>query len=192
MKTTLIGLALMGMMTACNDNASQTKQDSGQTNESEKAVKNQAPSVAKSAEVTEVIAGYLQIKNALAADNAKDAATGGKALADALKNVSEQALDTAQRKVYDDVKDDIKEHAKHISVNDAKIAHQREHFDMLSKDLYDLVKALKPSQTLYQDHCPMYNEGKGANWISEVKEIKNPYLGKKMPDCGSVRETITQ
>ncbi len=36
----------------------------------------------------------------------------------------------------------------------------------------------------------MANDGKGAIWLSEVKEIKNPYLGSKMPDCGSVKETI--
>jgi hypothetical protein len=36
----------------------------------------------------------------------------------------------------------------------------------------------------------MYNNNKGASWLSETKEIKNPYLGKKMPDCGEVKEEI--
>jgi hypothetical protein len=27
-------------------------------------------------------------------------------------------------------------------------------------------------------------------WLSETKEIKNPYLGQKMPDCGTVEEEI--
>jgi hypothetical protein len=109
-----------------------------------------------------------------------------------MQQVDENALNADQKKVYADVKDDIKEHAEHISTNGNKIAHQREHFDMLSKDMYDLVKVVKPSQTLYHDRCPMYNDGKGATWLSEVKEIKNPYLGKKMPDCGTVQEEIKQ
>jgi hypothetical protein len=36
----------------------------------------------------------------------------------------------------------------------------------------------------------MYNDGKGANWLSETKEIANPYLGKSMPTCGSVKEEL--
>ena len=36
----------------------------------------------------------------------------------------------------------------------------------------------------------MANDKKGAFWISESKEIKNPYLGKKMPTCGEVKEEI--
>jgi hypothetical protein len=36
----------------------------------------------------------------------------------------------------------------------------------------------------------MYNNNKGADWISEKKEISNPYLGKEMPTCGTVKEEL--
>jgi hypothetical protein len=36
----------------------------------------------------------------------------------------------------------------------------------------------------------MYNENKGAMWISEMKEVKNPYFGAKMLTCGTVEEVI--
>ncbi len=36
----------------------------------------------------------------------------------------------------------------------------------------------------------MYNDGKGGIWLSETKEIKNPYLGGKMPKCGTVQKEI--
>ena len=45
-------------------------------------------------------------------------------------------------------------------------------------------------QKLYQDFCPMANDGKGAIWISEVKEIKNPYYGAEMLSCGSLKKTF--
>jgi hypothetical protein len=35
----------------------------------------------------------------------------------------------------------------------------------------------------------MYDNGK-ATWLSEIKEIKNPYLGKKMDTCGAIKETL--
>jgi hypothetical protein len=75
-------------------------------------------------------------------------------------------------------------------MNGNNIKHQREHFETLSKDVYDLVKTFGAGETMYKDFCPMYNNNKGAAWLSETKEIKNPYLGKKMTTCGEVKETI--
>lgn len=139
----------------------------------------------------EIIAGYLQLKNALAKDNGKDAATAGNTMVATLAKVDMKTLPEAQMKSYMDIADDLKEHAEHIGANASKIEHQREHFVMMSKDITDLIKSFgNGGQTLYKDFCPMANDGKGATWISEVKEIKNPYLGSKMPDCGSIKETI--
>jgi predicted small secreted protein len=191
MKTIIIGFAIAAAaLTACNngDKSKETTKSSDTTQTT-----GQAPVTAtKAASATELVANYLQLKNALTNDNGKDAATACKALSETVQKVDEGSLTAGQKKVFDDVKDDIKENAEHISTNGGKIAHQREHFDMLSKDMYDVVKAFGSGQTLYQDHCPMYNDGKGANWLSEVKEIKNPYLGKKMPNCGTVKEEIKQ
>jgi len=36
----------------------------------------------------------------------------------------------------------------------------------------------------------MFNDGKGANWLSESKAISNPYLGKSMLNCGTVKKEI--
>jgi predicted S18 family serine protease len=142
------------------------------------------------ASINEIVAGYLNVKNALASDNGKEAATAGKEIVNAMNKLDKASLTAEQKKVYEDVEDDAKEHAQHISTNADKIDHQREHFDMLSQDMYDLVKTFGAGQTLYKDFCPMYNNNKGAAWLSETKEIKNPYLGKKMSDCGSIKEEI--
>lgn len=139
----------------------------------------------------DILAGYLQMKNALAKDDGKDAAAAGSSMVTTLGKVDMKGLSDVQMKSYMDIADDMKEHAEHIGANAGKIEHQREHFIMLSKDIADLVKSFgNGGQTLYKDFCPMANDGKGAIWISEVKEIKNPYLGSKMPDCGTVKETI--
>lgn len=131
------------------------------------------------------------MKNALANDNTKDAATAGKSLQAEFINFDTKALSEGQAKIFNDIADDAKEHAEHIGANAGNIRHQREHFVMLSKDMADLIKTFgNGGQTLYKDFCPMANNDKGAIWISELKEIKNPYLGKAMPTCGSVKETI--
>jgi len=36
----------------------------------------------------------------------------------------------------------------------------------------------------------MYNDGKGANWLSTENGVKNPYYGSQMLNCGKTIETI--
>ena len=43
---------------------------------------------------------------------------------------------------------------------------------------------------VYVQYCPMAFNDKGASWISSSKEIRNPYFGDKMMNCGEVKETI--
>jgi len=133
---------------------------------------------------------YLQVKNALANGKASEAGDASKKMYDAMKGFDKSLLTAEQKKVYDQNEDDLREHAEHISKSTSDIEHQRDHFSMMSEDMYSLVKAFGPGKALYHDHCPMAKQGKGAMWLSETKEIKNPYLGEKMPDCGDVEEEI--
>jgi uncharacterized protein DUF3347 len=133
---------------------------------------------------------YLHVKNALVNNSGNEAASGGKAMAEAMDKLDKSLLTAEQKKVYDDIEDDLKEHAEHIGKNSGDIKHQREHFVMMSEDVYDLAKAFGGGQTLYHDHCPMANDNKGAMWLSETREVKNPYFGGKMNECVKVQEVI--
>ena len=46
------------------------------------------------------------------------------------------------------------------------------------------------SGTVYYQYCPMANGDKGAFWLSEVNEIRNPYFGDEMLRCGETRDTL--
>ena len=140
--------------------------------------------------IKEIVSNYLKLKNALTKDDSKNAAAAGNAIVANLAALDANSLPAAQKKAFADVADDAKEHAEHIGANAGKLDHQREHFAMLSKDMNDLIKTFGAGQKLYQDFCPMYNDGKGATWISETKEIKNPYYGSKMLTCGSVKKEL--
>ena len=43
---------------------------------------------------------------------------------------------------------------------------------------------------LYLVQCPMALKGKGATWLTDTNEVRNPYFGATMLDCGSVIETL--
>lgn len=71
------------------------------------------------------------------------------------------------------------------------IEQQRMAFEQISNNMFTLVKtaALKNAK-IYRQYCPMAFNDKGAYWLSTDEEIKNPYFGKKMLECGEVTETI--
>ncbi|WP_261512273.1 DUF3347 domain-containing protein [Chryseobacterium paludis] len=142
----------------------------------------------KNFSIDPIIRDYLILKNALVADNDQAVAKAGKQLFTTLRNVNMKAIPADKHKEYMDIAEDAKENAEHIGNNAGKVDHQREHMASLSNDIADLIAAFGTTQKLYQDHCPMYNDGKGAIWISETKAIKNPYYGDKMLTCGSVKK----
>ena len=190
-------IAATVVLAACNNSSSakkETNKDTVQTTATNVDTSTK-PAIASAAanqpaSIKEIVAGYLQMKNAFAKDDSKEASAAGNEMVKTFANFNKSALTAEQTKIYNDIEDDAREHAEHIGSNAGKIEHQREHFDMLSKDVYQLVKTFGGGQKLYYDHCPMYNDGKGANWISETREIKNPYYGKSMSTCGSVKEEL--
>lgn len=135
-----------------------------------------------------VVSRYLELKEALAADNSQQAAEAGKNLAAALENFDAESYDAGQQQELKEITEDAKEHAEHIS--ESEIGHQREHFVTLSTDVADLVAITGTPKTLYQQYCPMYNNNKGGMWLSASEEIKNPYFGAKMLNCGEVQKEI--
>jgi len=144
----------------------------------------------KTSKATAVLNSYLELKNALVADNSEVAATAGKTLLDALVKFDQSSIAEAQKQEVIDIIEDAREHAEHISENSGKMDHQREHFEIVSRDIQDLIAITGTDRVLYKTFCPMYNNKKGAIWLSETKEIKNPYYGSKMMKCGEIQEEI--
>ena len=56
--------------------------------------------------------------------------------------------------------------------------------------MFEVMKVIKPAYLVYYDHCPMYNDGKGGDWISKESSIKNPFYGSQMLTCGKIVETL--
>lgn len=145
---------------------------------------------AKNFSIAPIVKDYLALKNALVADNDKTAASAGKQLFRTLKNVDMKSIPANKYQQYMEIAENVKENAEHIGDSAGKIAHQREHLASLSKDVSDLIVLIGTNQKLYQDYCPMYNDGKGTVWISETRAIKNPYYGSQMITCGYVKKEL--
>jgi len=132
---------------------------------------------------------YFAIKDALIKGDGKTAAAKAKELYAAVDVVPMDKLSTAQHTVWMKYMKDISYNAEHIK-GTTEVDHQREHFAKLSPAMYEVMKGIKADYPVYYDHCPMYNDGKGADWLSKESGIKNPYYGSQMLTCGSTKETI--
>lgn len=140
-------------------------------------------------ELSVVFEKYFEIKDALVGTNGKSAAEKAKELTTAIKNVNMDKLTTEQHAVWMNVQKDLAEGAEHIS-GTANTELQRGHFVTLTTAIYKLQKVSKTEVPVYYQFCPMANGGKGANWLSKEKPIKNPYYGSQMMSCGKTVEIM--
>ena len=191
----IVFLAIIAItLFACNSNKPSENQNKGGDNQILTQANSETTSTASSAatpfSIEEIVNQYLQIKNGLANDNGAEAADGGNAFVESIARIDINSLSSEKKKIWEDIYSDAKEMAEHIGENAGKLEHQREHFEILSKDMYDLVKAFGSKQVLYKYFDSMYNNGKGAFWLNETKEIKNPYMGKAMSNSGTLEEEI--
>jgi len=140
--------------------------------------------------IRDIVDGYLKVKNALVSDDATAAANGAVLISDAAGKLDKSLLSAEQKKSYDAVESSVKEHAAGIANNAADIQRQRSHFSNLSESVYTLVKTFGAGRAVYHDHCPMARDNQGAMWISEARDVRNPYFGAGMLTCGTVEEVI--
>ncbi|WP_378186441.1 DUF3347 domain-containing protein [Aquimarina sp. W85] len=71
------------------------------------------------------------------------------------------------------------------------IGKQRDFFSTLTDETIKILsKAKIASGEIFKQFCPMAFDGDGGYWLSDSKEIRNPYYGNKMLTCGSVQEVL--
>lgn len=136
-----------------------------------------------------VYTAYFAIKDALIKGDGNAASAKAKELFKAVDAVPMEKLSASQHTVWMKYMKDISYNAEHIK-NTTEAEHQREHFTKLSIAIYEVLKVIKAEYPVYYDHCPMYNSGKGGDWLSKESDIKNPYYGSQMLGCGSTKEVI--
>jgi Cu(I)/Ag(I) efflux system membrane fusion protein len=140
-----------------------------------------------------VVSGYYALKNALVATNESGAGAASGTLEEAARNLQGYLLNKegapGPMKPFLDT---ILLQAKTISgIHDKTCEQQRVAFGVISSAIYGLLKnAELRNMKIYHTFCPMAFNEKGATWLSEMSEIKNPYFGDKMLECGEITDTL--
>lgn len=136
-----------------------------------------------------LVAPYLHLKDALVASDIDQAKQAAAHLGKQLENVKAEGLSDAEKTAWAAQDNKIRRAAKALQAA-KNLAQLRTAFADLSIPLYATLKSAGSSPKLHYQYCPMYNDGKGAYWLSNTSAIKNPYYGSQMLSCGKTVETI--
>ena len=122
---------------------------------------------------------YLNIKNALVSDQSDEASKAANTFLKSASMVDYKVLSEGNL-------DLLRKEASKIA-DSRSIEMQREAFNNLSKNMIALTGKYKlADESVFVQYCPMAK----ASWLSAEKNVKNPYYGKSMLTCGSVKAEI--
>jgi Cu(I)/Ag(I) efflux system membrane fusion protein len=141
-------------------------------------------------QLKQVFDDYILLKDALVNDDTKSAQQAGKEINQSLKKVDMKLLsDEKAHNHWMTIQKELKTSASAIE-NSSEIAIQRGHFKHLSAHMISSVQLFGINKNVYIQFCPMADNNKGAYWISLEKEVRNPYYGEAMSNCGEVKATV--
>lgn len=126
--------------------------------------------------VGEIFARYIDLKTTLVNTNSEEAAVAAENLMTAFSNkgVSEEAMAAIQE----------------IVDAGGSVEKQRTAFEAVTGFVESMLEGALESGTIYKQYCPMAFNNKGAYWLSNSKEIYNPYFGDVMLRCGRIDAEI--
>lgn len=140
----------------------------------------------REAQKKEIMSNYLALKNSLIVSDSLAAVTNATALKKSLTNFKFKKLRLEEMNAATKERKEIIALATEVTTT-KNINKQRKIVQSLSIKFWDLAPKFKTEDaTIHLQVCPMT----GAMWLSDSKEIKNPYYPKNMLTCGEVKGTL--
>lgn len=140
-------------------------------------------------QITAVADAYFQVKNGLVKDNLPDAQKSLASLDQSLSKVNMGLVKDQAHDKWMEILKGIKDTRSKMG-SAKEIEEARKHFSMLSFHILEMTETFGINkEVVYKDYCPMAFGDQGAYWLSEQKDITNPYFGAAMLNCGEVKQT---
>ncbi len=169
-------LAAAGLMAACSNHLKPEEDHEGHDHQEVVSASKNTAVTLKNDQLNAVYPHYNHLTTALINGDAAEAKVAASAIEIGAKQLEGgTALERAAARITED----------------KKLESQRATFAALNREFIAMLKKTGlESGELFVAHCPMALHDKGADWVSNSKEIRNPYFGESMLTCGSVKETI--
>lgn len=137
-------------------------------------------------EFASTIPAYLKMKDALISGEAGTVQNQALEMVGSISAIQTAGLGSMEKSQLENCLNMLK-----AIGNSDSLESQRDRFATLNESLVPILEIMgSTTQTLFVQKCPMANNNKGAIWMSAEREIRNPYFGDAMLECGSVINTI--
>ena len=140
-------------------------------------------------QISSIFKTYLEIQAALTQDQGSTAAGAAKRLNELISHYPTATLPDSLKRAYETRAAGIASKANGIAQSN-DVAQQRKAFETLSGYVSGLLSTFGTDKPVYETHCPMAFDDKGASWLSDKTEVRNPYFGDQMLECGEVIRVI--
>ncbi|PZX52482.1 Cu(I)/Ag(I) efflux system membrane fusion protein [Algoriphagus ratkowskyi] len=140
-------------------------------------------------QLTQLTEEYFKVKNSLVNDDASATQKAAASVQSSLSKVDMNLVKGAAHDRWMSIMSEVSKASGMIS-KETDIEKQRSHFAPLSQAFLDLTETFGLTKDkVYKEFCPMAFDNKGAYWLSESSDIRNPYYGQSMLTCGEVKAT---
>ena len=132
-----------------------------------------------------VLAAYDRIHESLAKDRLDGVAAQAVALRGAIRQLISSTPELVKDEGYRNALAKLRRTAESFDARNLEDA--RAQFGFFSADLIAFIKVCPAlvDHPIYMISCPKWKESP-ARWVQTTTQVKNPFLGKQMPDCGQV------
>jgi hypothetical protein len=132
-----------------------------------------------------VLGAYDRIHESLATDQLDGVVAQAVALRGAIRQLISLSPESMKEEDYRNALTKLRRTAESFDARNLEDA--RAQFGFFSADLIAFLKGHPAlvDHPIYTMTCPMWKESP-AQWMQTTTRVKNPFLGKQMPDCGHV------
>ena len=160
--------------------------------EQERRVERIAVTAEFQAELATVWKTYLAIQQSLAADDFQSGRQALAGLISAAAAIDDSSLTGRARQVWGQERANLAKLLDGLQQAE-EIKSMRAEFSPLSQEIGVLAKSFGFGEAgpVYELHCPMAFDGRGAVWYQDNDGVQNPYYGSSMLKCADrVREVV--
>lgn len=142
------------------------------------------------AAVGKIVEAYLQLKDELVEDDLKNAKSKATQLKKRIEETDMGLFSGQSHELW------MKHQKRSMDAltqmeRSADLESMRKGFKLLSDEMVAISMTFGPfDKPVYIQRCPMADNERGADWLSDEEIIENPYFGASMLKCGEITKTI--
>lgn len=150
-----------------------------------------APSSQERTELARVIKAYLEVQEALAADDHARTLAGNTSLINAIESLESSKDQQTFWVAWKPIRTQLLFSARTLG-NSTSLEGARSSFESMSEGVERLLRVFgnPTDESLAVAHCPMAFNNRGASWVQRDGTIDNSYFGATMRMCGDVAQKL--